>query len=112
VKVVRSLGPTACTAAPSIGPPVAASVTVPASVPTGPRGEASTAANASSRPSPQTLLSSAVPPQLRSSVSIAVSSSSCRVRAMSPTRLGAADHINATVPATCGEATEVPLNAS
>jgi hypothetical protein len=31
---------------------------------------------------------------------------------MSPTRLGAADHINATVPATCGEAIEVPLNAS
>jgi hypothetical protein len=106
------LGPVRRTLAPASGWPVAASVTVPVTVPTPLRGAAWTAANASRRPSPQTRLSSAVPPQLRSSVSTAVSSSSCRVRAMSPTRLGAADHISATVPATCGEAIEVPLTTS
>ena len=36
-------------------------------------------------------------------------SSSARVAATSPFSAGAADHISATVPATCGAAIEVPL---
>ena len=55
--------PSARTSAPAIGPPPAA-VTVPCKVPMGPRGEASTAAKASSRPCPKTLLFSGVPPQV------------------------------------------------
>ncbi len=84
---------------------------MPVSVPTGPRGDCSTAAKASSLPSPQTLLFSAVPPQVRSLVSTAVWFSSAAVPVRSPTSDGAADHISATVPAVCGEAIDVPLNA-
>ena len=43
------------------------------------------------------------------STSMAVWSSSVRVPAMSPLSSGATDQISATVPATCGEAIEVPL---
>ncbi len=67
------------------------------------------AAKASRRPSPKTLLSSAVPPQVVLSVSIAVSSRMDLVAAMSPLSDGTADQISATVPATCGEAMDVPL---
>ncbi len=70
------------------------------------------AASASSLPSPNTLLSSAVPPQVVSSVSRALPSSSSVVASMSPIRLGAPAHSSATVPATCGEAIEVPLKAA
>ena len=100
------------TVAPAIGLPVDSSVTVPATEPVGPRGDRSTAASASSRPSPKTLLSSAVPPHCRSSVSIAESSRMARVVSMSPSSAGAADHMRAMVPATCGEAIEVPLMVS
>ena len=86
-----------------------AAVYAPVSVPTGPRGEAVTAAYASMRPSPQTLLSPAVPPQVRSAMSTAVWSRSWRVWAMSPMSDGAEACINATTPATCGAAIEVPL---
>src|SRR5687768_3931884 len=82
---------------------------VPFSAPTGPRGDAVTAASASRRPSPQTLLSAAVPPQDVSLTSIAVESRIARVALMSPTRAGAADHIRAMVPAVCGDAIDVPL---
>jgi hypothetical protein len=57
-------------------------------------------------------LSAAVPPQVRSEVSTAVLSSNALVAAMSPWIAGAADHMSATVPATCGEAIEVPLKAA
>ncbi|MBB4943975.1 hypothetical protein FHR32_008376 [Streptosporangium album] len=86
--------------------------TVPRNAPSAPTGAAWTAANASSRPSPQMLLSAAVPPQCVSSTSIAVRSSSCRVEAMSPCRAGEADHISATVAATCGLAMDVPEKTS
>ena len=75
----------------------------------GARGARLTAAKASSRPSPKTLLFWALPPQVRSSVSTAVWSSRARVAATSPSRLGAADQISATVPETWGVAMEVPL---
>jgi hypothetical protein len=84
-------------------------VTVPWRVPEAPRGELCTAAKASSLPSPQTLLSSAVPPHWSSATSTALSSSSCLVVATSPISEGAADHISATVPLTCGVAIDVPL---
>ena len=97
----------------TVAPPIPALVmllrTLPATAPVGPIGEALTAASASSRPSPKTLLSSAVPPQARSEVSTAVSSRICRVCGISPTSAGAADHIRATAPDRCGAAIEVPL---
>jgi hypothetical protein len=43
-------------------------------------------------------------------VSTAVVSSSVRVASMFRTIQGAADQMSATVPATCGEAIDVPLN--
>src|SRR5215510_12021354 len=107
--MVLLTGPVACTVAPAIGAPVAADVTVPRRTPVGPRGDCATAARASSRPCPQTLLFPAVPPQVRSEVSTAVWSSSARVWATSPLNAGAADQIRATVPARCGAAIEVPL---
>jgi hypothetical protein len=105
---VRMVGPSTRTEAPASGPPPAA-VIVPCKVPVGPRGVISTAAKASTRPSPKTLLLAAVPPQERSAVSMAVWPSRRRVPAMSPTRVGAADHIRATTPDRCGVAMEVPL---
>jgi hypothetical protein len=63
-------------------------------------------------PSPQTLLSAAVPPQVRFEVSTAVESSSATVAATFPCRAGFSDQMSATVPATCGEAIDVPLNAA
>src|SRR6478735_5927733 len=106
----RSNGPSALTCAPEIGRPVAASETVPATVPTETRGAAVTAASASSRPSPQTLLFSALPPQPVSGVSRAVRSSSEIVPVTSPTRDGVAADTSATVPAVCGEAMDEPLS--
>src|SRR5690606_3150392 len=106
------LGPVMLTVAFAIGSPVSASVTVPDSVPVSSPRDWSTAANASSLPSPHTLLFSGVPPQVRSSVSIAVASSSARAALMSRSSSGTADHINATVPATCGEAIDVPVSAA
>src|SRR5262245_11047895 len=108
VDVVREDVPVTATVAPTTGLPP--EVTVPESVPVGPRGAAVTAARASMRPSPQTLLSSAVPPQVRSDTSSAVSSRICRVCVMSPMSDGAADSISATTPATCGAAMDVPLS--
>src|SRR5437867_12938623 len=102
VTTVRSAGPTAWTVAPAIGPPPPEAETVPSRVPVGPRGAAVTAANALRRPSPQTLLFSAVPPQERSDMLSAVESSNARVAAMSPMIDGAADQISATVAAPCG----------
>ena len=78
----------------------------------GTRGDWSTAAKASSLPSPQTLLSAEVPPHVRSKVLTAVLSSGALVAAMSPRMAGAADHMSATVPAMCGDAIDVPLNES
>src|SRR5512144_2313727 len=112
VTVMRFDGPTARTCAPDTTAPVRASLTTPCIVPVGPRGERSTAAYASSRPSPYTLLFAAVPPQLESGVSIAVWSRMERVQATSPMSGGAADHISATTPATCGVAIDVPLKAA
>src|SRR5262245_17004797 len=97
---------------PASGVPLLALVTVPVSVPTGPRGDAETAANASRRPSPQTLLLAGVPPHWESGVSTAVWSRIALVWAMSRSIDGAADHIRATVAATCGDAIEVPLKAA
>src|SRR5262245_66218675 len=76
VDVVREDVPVTATVAPTTGLPP--EVTVPESVPVGPRGAAVTAARASMRPSPQTLLSSAVPPQVRSDK---IGRASCRERA-------------------------------
>src|SRR6266545_5156475 len=98
-----------CTVAPASGLPFAASVTVPVSEPTGPRGDWSTAAKAFSLPSPHTLLLPAVPPQVRSEVSVAVALRIAVVASKSPINDGAADHISATVAAVCGDAIEVPL---
>ena len=68
-----------------------------------------TAAKASRRPSPQTLLLPAEPPHVRLLTSMAVWSMMDSVPAMSRRNEGAPDQIRATVPATCGEAMEVPL---
>ena len=103
---------TAVTVARPTGSPVSASVTRPVSSPTSPIGEAATAAWLSSRPSPQTLLSPGVPPQVRSSMSAAVSSRISRVAEVSPTSAGATDHIRAAVAATWGAAIDVPLLAA
>src|SRR5262249_6958624 len=84
--------------------PLAALVTVPVRVPVGPRGDRSTAAKALSLPSPQTLLSSAVPPHWASGVSVAESSRIALVASTLPISDGAALHMRATVPAVCGEA--------
>ena len=81
---------------------------MPLSEPVGPRGVAETAANAFSRPSPKTLLSAGVPPQVTASTSTAVWSRSTSVCATSPWMAGDADHIRATVAAVCGEAMDVP----
>src|SRR3989442_12579188 len=98
------------TVAPEMGLRELAAVTVPCSMRgAGPPGDWSTAAKASRRPSPQTLLSAAVPPQDRSLTSTAVLSRIARVALMSLTSTGDFDHISATVPATCGPAIEVPL---
>ena len=75
-------------------------------------GAAATAAKASSLPSPQTLLSAAVPPRCGSDVSKAVASSRAAVAAMFPRRAGISDQRSATVPATCGEAMDVPLDTA
>src|SRR5262245_38435619 len=112
VVAVRLTGPVTFTWAPESGAPVEAFDTVPLSVPTGPRGDCATAANALSLPSPQTLLSSAVPPHEVSGVSTAVSSSSVAVWSMLPISDGAADHISATVPAVWGDAIDVPLEVA
>src|SRR5690606_5754198 len=66
----------------------------------------------SSLPSPHTLLSSAVPPPVVSSVSTAASLRSACVPSMSPTSAGAALHRTATAPARCGVAIDVPLKAA
>ncbi len=96
-------GPTASTTAPG-------TFTDPWIVPAGVRARV-TAASTSRRPSPHTPLSAAVPPQARSAVSTAVRSRRSRVRAMSETRAGLADHMRATAPATCGAAIDVPFFA-
>ena len=88
---------------------VSARRTVPESVPVGPCGAAVTAASALSFPSPQTLLSAAVPPQVVLLTSVAVWSRSVSVAATLPRSSGEIDQMSATVPATCGDAIDVPL---
>ncbi len=87
------------------------SVTVPVMV-TGSGGPSRTSwteARASSRPSPHTLLLTAVPPHWRSDTSWAAMSSASMVASMLPMKPGPADHMRATVPATWGDAIDVPL---
>ncbi len=107
----RRVGPVMVTSAPVTGSPLTASVTTPARVPTAPRGASLTAAYAFNRPCPQMLLLPGSPPQVRSSVSIAVRSRMSRVLWTSRRVASEADHISATTPATCGEAIEVPSRA-
>jgi hypothetical protein len=83
--------------------------TTPERVPVAPCGAAVTAASAFSFPSPQTLLFPASPPHVVLFTSVAVWSRSVRVRATSPLSSGEIDQTRATVPATCGDAIEVPL---
>jgi hypothetical protein len=109
VVICRSAAPVRVSVALAIAVVVAASVTLPASVPESPVGASAISFSASSRPSPKTLLSSVVPPHWLLSASIAVLSSSARVAATSPTSTGAADHSSAMAPARCGAAIDVPL---
>ncbi|URN06943.1 hypothetical protein LUW74_28905 [Actinomadura madurae] len=95
------------TAASATGSPVAASVTVPDSVPS-PALPARIRDSASSLPSPKALLSSEVPPHCSSRVSMEVRSSRVRVASRSRAYSGSADHSSATAPATCGVAIDVP----
>src|SRR5580765_7305664 len=85
--------------------------TVPESVPVGPFGAAVAAASASIFPSPQTLLSAAVPPQVVLLTSTAVWSSSVSVAAVWARGWGETDQTSAPVPATCGDAMGVPLRS-